>query len=427
MILKNTEKKENSIVSFTIEIDANEFEAAINKAYLKNKKKIYVPGFRKGKAPRLVVEGYYGANVFHEDAFEELYPAAYDLGTADDSFEPVGRPSIADLNVAEDKTASITFETAIYPEVTLGQYSGLEAAKTVGAVTEEDIIADIDRMREKGARIETVERPIQDGDIAVIDFEGFLENVAFDGGKAENHELTIGSGQFIPGFEEKLIGMTTGEERDIDLTFPESYHAENLAGKPVLFKVKVNEIKEKQLPELDDELAKDVSEFETLAELKADVKARLEKGREGAAENMFREALLKQAIDNMTVEVPAAMLEETIDGMMQEYTRNMAQYGMTLEQYAGMMGMDVQGLRGTMVPVATHRVKTNMLFRAIYEKENIEVSDEAVDEEYKKLSEQYGMELDKVKELIPEDGIKKDLGYLKAADAVYTTGVALAE
>ena len=428
MIVKNIEKKEHNLVNFTVEIDPKEFDSAVNRAYLKNKKSIYVPGFRKGKAPRMVVEGYYGADVFYEDALESLYPLAYELAVNEDKFKPVGRPTVADVNIGDDKTVTITFESAEYPEVTLGQYRGLEAVKTVQPVTDDEINADIDRMRERNARMITVDRPAENGDIAVIDYEGFDDGKPFEGGKGEDHQLTLGSGSFIPGFEEQVVGMSAGEEKEINVTFPEQYHAKDLAGKPVVFKVKVKEVQVKELPELDDEFAKDVStEFDTLDQLRADVRARLEKGREDAAENLFRENLLQKAIDNMQVDIPDAMVEEKVDQMVEDYSNNMRQYGMTLEQYAGMMGLDMNGFRSTITPSAKHQVQMELLFNKIYEAENIEVPDSEIEDEYKKLAEQYDMEADKVREIIPADTIKRELGVLKAADIVYTTGVPVPE
>ena len=428
MIVKNIEKKEHNLVNFTVEIDPKEFDSAVNRAYLKNKKSIYVPGFHKGKAPRMVVEGYYGADVFYEDALESLYPLAYELAVNEDKFKPVGRPTVADVNIGDDKTVTITFESAEYPEVTLGQYRGLEAVKTVQPVTDDEINADIDRMRERNARMITVDRPAENGDIAVIDYEGFDDGKPFEGGKGEDHQLTLGSGSFIPGFEEQVVGMSAGEEKEINVTFPEQYHAKDLAGKPVVFKVKVKEVQVKELPELDDEFAKDVStEFDTLDQLRADVRARLEKGREDAAENLFRENLLQKAIDNMQVDIPDAMVEEKVDQMVEDYSNNMRQYGMTLEQYAGMMGLDMNGFRSTITPSAKHQVQMELLFNKIYETENIEVPDSEIEDEYKKLAEQYDMEADKVREIIPADTIKRELGVLKAADIVYTTGVPVPE
>ena len=428
MIVKNIEKKEHNLVNFTVEIDPKEFDSAVNRAYLKNKKSIYVPGFRKGKAPRMVVEGYYGADVFYEDALESLYPLAYELAVNEDKFKPVGRPTVADVNIGDDKTVTITFESAEYPEVTLGQYRGLEAVKTVQPVTDDEINADIDRMRERNARMITVDRPAENGDIAVIDYEGFDDGKPFEGGKGEDHQLTLGSGSFIPGFEEQVVGMSAGEEKEINVTFPEQYHAKDLAGKSVVFKVKVKEVQVKELPELDDEFAKDVStEFDTLDQLRADVRARLEKGREDAAENLFRENLLQKAIDNMQVDIPDAMVEQKVDQMVEDYSNNMRQYGMTLEQYAGMMGLDMNGFRSTITPSAKHQVQMELLFNKIYETENIEVPDSEIEDEYKKLAEQYDMEADKVREIIPADTIKRELGVLKAADIVYTTGVPVPE
>ena len=428
MNVKNIEKKENNLVNLTVEIPADEFEAAVNRAYLKNKKSIFVPGFRKGKAPRKVIEGMYGEGVFHEDALEMLYQPAYEIALSDDSIEVVGRPTITDVNFGDDKSVSITFESALYPEVKLGQYKGLEAPKKVEAVTDKEIDEDLERLRERNARMITVDRPAADGNIAVIDYEGFKDGVPFEGGKDEKHELHLGSGTFIPGFEEQVVGMSAGDVKEINVTFPAEYHAKDLAGKPVVFKVKLHEVKVKELPELDDEFAKDVSEnFNTLDELKADTKKRLEEGREAAAENLFREALMQKAIDNMEVEIPEPMIEERVDQLLQEYSMNMQQYGMTLDQYVQMMGMDMNSFRSTIAPQAKTRLQRDLLCRAIYETGEIAVSDEEVEEEYKRLAEQYKMELDKVKEIFTADDLKKELGLLKAADEVFNTGVVAAE
>jgi len=427
MKVNSVEKQENGLVRFAVEIDASEFETAVNRAYLKNRKSIYVPGFRKGKAPRKIIEGMYGEGVFHEEALEMLYQPAYEMGAGSDELEAVGRPTITDVNIADDKSATITFETAVYPEVKLGQWKGLEAPKSVEAVTDEEIDADLKRLQERNARVSTVEKAAENGDIAVIDYEGFESGKPFEGGKGEKYELTLGSGSFIPGFEEQVAGMTAGEEKEINVTFPEDYHAADLAGKSAVFKVKLREVKVKELPALDDEFAKDVSEFDTLDELKADTKARLEKGREEAAENLFREALLRKAIANMEAEIPSQMLEERVDQMINEYRMNMQQYGMTLEQYVQMMGMDMAAFRGTIEPQAKSQLQRDMLCRAIYETGEIEVPESDIEEEYGRLAEQYKLEKNKVKEIFTADDIKKELGLLKAADAIYASGVAAAE
>ncbi|MGI6029396.1 MAG: trigger factor [Candidatus Heteroscillospira sp.] len=428
MNVKNIEKKENNMVSVAVTVDAAEFETAVNRAYLNNKNKIFVPGFRKGKAPRKVIEGMYGKEVFHEEALDMVCQPAYEAAASDDSLELVGRPTISDVNFAEDGSVVITFDSALYPEVKLGQFRGLEAPKTVEPVTDEEINADLDRQRERNARMVTVDRAAENGDIAVIDYEGFKDGVPFEGGKDEKHELHLGSGTFIPGFEEQVVGMSAGEEKDVNVTFPAEYHAKELAGKPVVFKVKLHEVKVKELPELDDEFAKDVSEnFETLEELKADTRKRLEEGRAAAAENLFREALMQKAIENMEVEIPEAMLAERVDQMMQEYSMNMQQYGMTLEQYTQMMGMDMASFRSTIEPQAKTRLQRDILCRAIFETGEIAVSDEEVEEEYKRLAEQYKIDVEKVREVYTAEDIKKELGLLKAADEVFNTGVVAAE
>ena len=423
MDIKNVEKKENGILSFQAEIDSAAFEAAVNKAYLKAKKDIYVPGFRKGKAPRMVIEGMYGASVFYEDAVEALAPEAYMTGKEQTGERTVGAPSIRNFNVAEDKTLTIDFEVALYPEVTLGQYKGLEAYRPAVEVSEEEVAKELESVQKRNARIVTVERAAAKGDTANIDFDGYKDGVPFDGGKGEGYDLVLGSGSFVPGFEEQVVGMSAGEEKDIDITFPENYHAD-LAGAAVVFKVKVNEVKESQLPELDDEFAKDVSEFDTLDEYKASLKADLEKRKSDAAERDFREAVMEKAVKNMTVTVPEAMVDEQVDLVLEDYARNCAMQGMSLEQYLGMMGVDEATFRQLIRPSALNQVKTEILLEKVAETEGVEISEEDVENEYKSAAETYSMELEQVKANVSAEIVTKDLKMKKATDIIFGAAVA---
>ena len=423
MVVKNLEKKENGKLGFQVEIDAAAFEKAVNGAYLKAKKSIYVPGFRKGKAPRMVIEGMYGTDVFYEDAIEALAPEAYEMGMAENEARTVGAPAIVNFNVDEAKNATIEFEIALYPEVKLGEYKGLEVYKAGVEVTEEEIAEELAKEQKKGARIVSVEREAKDGDTANIDFEGFKDGVAFDGGKGEGHDLVLGSGSFVPGFEEQVVGMKAGEEKDIDITFPENYHAD-LAGAAVVFHVKVNEVKETVLPELDDEFAKDVSEFDTLDEYKASLRADIEKRKTETAENEFKSAALQKAVDNMEVEVPAVMIDEQVDRVCEDYARNCAMQGFEFGQYLGMMGMDENTFRAMMRPNAAAEVRTQIFLEACAEAEGIEIADEDIEKEYVIAAEAYSMEVEKLKEAISTEIIARDLKMRKAADIVAEAAVA---
>ena len=423
MIVKSVEKKENNTATFQVEIDKAEFEAAVNKAYLKNKKSIAVPGFRKGKAPRMIIEGMYGADVFYDDAINGLAPDAFSFATEKEELKTVGRPSVSDVNISDDKVLTLSFETALYPVATLGEYKNLEAPKDNVEVTDEDVDAELANVLKRNSRLVTVERAAADGDTAVIDFDGYLDGERFDGGQADGHSLVLGSGQFVPGFEEQIIGLSAGDEKDIDITFPEDYHAE-LAGKAVVFKVKVNEVKESQMPELDDEFAKDVSEFDTLDEYKADLRANLEKTRETAAQDKFKEALLKKAIENMQVEIPDAMIEEQQDIMMNDYSQNLAMQGYSLDQYLGMMGMDANLFRASSRPSAVRQIESELLLNNVADAEKIECTAEEIDEEYKRIAESYGVDLDTVKKAVDEETITKDLRLKKASEVLYGSGIA---
>lgn len=425
MIVKNVEKKENNTATFDVLLDKAEFESAVNRAYQKNKKQISVPGFRKGKAPRMVIEGMFGADVFYDDAVNEVAPEALAFAIEQEKLETVGRPSISDMNVSDDKELTLSFEVALYPVVTLGEYKGLEVEKDSIEVTEEEVDADLARIQKRNARIQVVDRAAADGDTAVIDFEGFVDGVAFDGGKGENYNLVLGSGSFIPGFEDQVIGMSAGEEKDIDVTFPEEYH-ENLAGKAAVFHIKCHEVKESILPELDDEFAKDVSEFDTMEAYKASIRSGLEENRKNAVERTFRDAALNKASENMTVEIPDAMIEEQHEMMISEYAQSIRAQGIELEQYLGMMGMDMNGFRMTTRPSAERQLRINLMLEAIVAAEQFEVTDEELEAEMQRMAEMYGMELDAVKSAVQLDGLRNDLKMRKASDLICESAVAVA-
>ena len=425
MDIKNI-KREDGKVSFQVTVDPARFEQAVNQAYLKAKKSIAVPGFRKGKAPRMVIEGMYGTGVFYEDAVESIAFECYQAGMDEVKDRVVGDPAITNYNVADDKSLTIDFESTLYPEVKLGEYKGLSAYKAPVKVTADDVKKELESIQKRNGRIVDVEREAKMGDTVKIDFDGYRDGKRFDGGKAEGYELTLGSGSFVPGFEEQLVGMKAGEEKDIDITFPEDYTKE-LAGAAVVFKVKVHEVKETQLPALDDEFAKDVSEFDTLKDYKASIKKDLESKRKEAAENEFRSSLMKKALDNLTVEIPAVMVDQRVNSIVEDYARNCARQGYTLEQYFQMMGVSEQAFRTYIRPSAENDIRTEMLLEQIVDAENFEVTPEEIENEYKTAAENYKMELDKLKESVPEELISHDIKMRKASELIYSTGVALDE
>ena len=423
MNVKSTEQANNT-AKIVVEIEKQEFEVALNKAYNKVKKDIAVPGFRKGKAPRKVIEGMYGAQVFYEDAVNEIFPEIYTKAVIEQHAKAVGAPSISDMEVTAERAVVLTLETALYPEVTLGNYKGIEVPKAVVNVTDTDIDNEIKVMAERNSSIQTVERPIQEGDSVVLDFEGFDNGVAFEGGKGENFTLKIGSHQFVPGFEEALIGLSAGEEKDIDVTFPENYTPE-LAGKPVVFKCKIHEVKETIMPEIDDEFAKDVSEFDTVEELRNDIREKQLKMRQDNADRQFENAAVELAAQNMTVEIPACMIDEQVDKHLDQFAQQLQMSGMTMDDYAKMMGGDMAGLRSSMRPMAETTVRSNILLAAIVEAEGIVVSDEEVEAEMQKVAEMYQMELEQVKAAVAADAVKADLGAQKAIKLIVDNAVAV--
>ena len=340
--------------------------------------------------------------------------------------KPVGRPSVAEMNIADDGTVTLKIATDLYPVVTLGQYRGIEVEKVNAEVKESEVDAEIDRMAKNVARISTVDRPAKEGDTAVIDFEGFLNGTAFEGGKGENHELLLGSGSFIPGFEEQVVGMSAGEEKEIHVTFPENYHSSELAGKPVVFKVKVHEVKETVLPEKDDEFVKDVSEFDTMAELRADIEKRILEEKQAGIDRAFENAAVEKAAANMTAEIPDSMVDEEVDRQLERMDYELRAQGASLEAYSKMLGGNMDSIRNSLRPGALNAVRTNVMLDAVVDAEKIEVSEEECEEEYKKLADSYKMELDKVKELLPLDGMKGDLQVRKAAKLIAESAVAVA-
>ena len=417
MKVTNVEKKENSTVELTIQVEAADFEAAVQKAYLKNRSRISVPGFRKGKAPRKIIESMYGTAVFYEDAINDVYPAAYEAAVQEQGLEDMGHPVMDIVEVGKEQGLIFTALVSVRPEVKLGQYKGLTAPKNVAEVTEQDIDAEMEPYIKRATRQVSVDTEIRMGDTAVIDFEGFDNGVAFEGGKGENYSLEIGSGSFVPGFEDQLIGMKAGEEKEINITFPEDY-VPDLAGKAVVFKVKVHEVKEKEIPALDDEFAKDVSEFETLADFRKDLGEKLAKRRAAQADDEFEEAILKQLVDNMQVEIPDGMVETQLDKLMDEYAMRMQSQGMSVNEYLKMMGMTPEMMRSSAKPSALRQVQIQLALNAVAEAEKIEISDEDCQEEIKKLAEQYKLTEDQVKAAVPMENLKSDLRLQKASDLV---------
>lgn len=411
-----------NMVKLTIEATAEDFEKAIEKAYHKNKGKINVQGFRKGKAPRAIIEKMYGAGIFYEDAANEIIPDAYDAAVKESGLDIVSRPSIDVTQVEKGKSFIFTAEVAVKPTVTLGQYKGVEVEKANTEVSEEELNAELDKAREQNSRTVTVEdRAVQSGDIATIDYEGFMDGTPFEGGKGENHELTIGSHSFIDTFEEQLIGKNIGEECEVNVTFPQEYHAPNLAGKPATFKVAVKGIKVKELPELDDDFAQDVSEYETLEEYKESVKKDIAEKKEKEARSAKEDAVIEKIVENAQMDIPQPMVETQKRQMVDEFAQRLRMQGLTLEQYMQFTGMTPEKFLETVEPQALKRIQSRLVLEEIVKAENITVSDEEMENEMKRMAENYSMELDKVKEMLGEEEKKllmTDLQVQKAIDFV---------
>lgn len=407
------EKMEKNMAKLTIEVSAEELEKAIQEAYLKNKNKITLPGFRKGKAPRVMIEKMYGKGVFLEDAANALIPSAYSDALKDCDLEIVSQPEIDITQLEAGKPFVFTAEVAVKPEVTLGEYKGVEIKKIEVEVTDEEINGELKREQENNSRTILVEdRAVEDGDIATIDFEGFVDGTPFEGGKGTDYPLTIGSNTFIPGFEEQLIGANTGDKRDVNVTFPEEYQAKELAGKEAVFKCEVKKIEKKELPELDDEFAKDVSEFDTLEEYKADIRKNLLEKKEADAKREREDAAVQKAVDNATMEIPDAMIRTQVNQMVDDFSRRMQSQGLSMEQYFQFTGMTLDKLMEEMKPQALRRIQTRLVLEKVAEVENIQPSEERVDEEFSRMAEMYKMEKDKLKELVGEielEQMKKDM------------------
>ena len=413
------ENLEKNMAKLTIEVPASEFEKALQSAYNKQKKSISVPGFRKGKVPRQMVEKMYGPEIFYEDAANELIPTAYEEELKNCDLEIVSRPTVDIVQIKKGENFIFTAEVAVKPEVTLGEYKGMEVDKTSTRVTQKEVEAKIKEEAEKNARTVTVEgRPVQDGDEVILDFEGFVDGEAFEGGKGENYPLTIGSGSFIPGFEEQLVGAEAEKEVEVKVTFPEEYHAEELKGKDAVFKCTIHEIKEKQIPEIDDEFAAEVSEFDTLDEYKADVKAKIKEQKENEGKQKKEDQAVEKAVANATMEIPEAMIDEQVRQMVNEFAQNMQYQGISFEQYCQITGMTLEKIQEETPPQAVKRIETRLVLEAIAKAENIEVTEERLDEEIKKMAESYNMEADKLKELMGEEEKKQMLEDIAVQDAV---------
>ena len=419
MELKNTEKQEHSVVALTIEITKAEFEAAKDKAFKKTGKNITVPGFRKGKAPRKMIEKLYGEGVFFEEAFNIIYPDAMEMAVEKSGIKPVGRADVYLGDPAEEGGLTIIAKVPVEPEVELGEYKGIEAEKETVKVLQADVKAELNRMAQRFARTETVERKAKKNDTVDIDFEGFVDGVAFEGGKAEHHELTLGSGAFIPGFEDQLIGCKAGDEKDVVVTFPEEYHAKELAGKEATFKCKVHKVEETILPEIDDEFAKDVSDTcETLDDLKKEITERLKAERQEAADNAFEEKVLDAVIDGMKADIPAAMIDAQVDTIVQDFGYRLQMQGMGLEQYLKMTGTEMGAFRAMFKDQAERQVKTRLALQKVVELEGITVSDKELEEEYAKMAEQYKMEVEKVKAIVSKEALEGDLKISNALEFI---------
>ena len=422
MTVQNCEKLEKSQVALTIEVGADEFEAAVEKAYQKMRRKINVPGFRPGKAPRKMIERMYGAEVFFEEAINIAFPEAYEAAVEQEKLQVVGYPAVE--MVGEVTKDGFTFKATapVYPEVTLGEYKGLKAEKPEVKVTAADVDERLKTLADRNTRLVSVDREAKSGDTAVIDFEGFLNGKPFEGGKGENHNLELGSGSFVPGFEDQVIGMKAGEEKDIDITFPENYH-EDLAGKAVVFKVKVHEVKEKEVPEMDDEFAKDVSEFDTLKDLKADLKKKITEERQKDADRAFEENLMNQVAENITADIPDVMVENQARQYLDNFKAQISRQ-FPYEEYKKMTGMDDEKLLADAKEPALRQVKMDLAVAAIIKAENIEDSDEDVEAEYKKMAEQFGMDVDMVKKYLVKEQVQDQLLSQKAVAVVVDSATA---
>lgn len=424
MIVKNFKNEEDQHITFDVEIDAETFDAAVQKSYIKNKKDINVPGFRKGKAPRMVIEGMYGAKVFYEDAYDELAPEAFAAAVEEQDAHTVGQPTVTNIEVNDDKVLTFSFKAALFPTVTLGQYKGIEGERADDTVTDADVDSSIEDARTRNGRQVTVERAAKLGDTVNLDYKGFMGDDQFEGGTADGQDLTLGDGKFIPGFEDGVVGMKAGEEKDITVTFPENY-APELSGKEAVFKITVNEVCQLELPELDDEFVKDVSEFDNMADYRANIRETLEKQKKDEVDSSFYAEVMKKAIENMTVEVPTEMVEERMGVIVQDYERSLSAQGMHLEQYLRMVGMDPLSFDEYIRPQAIEQVKNDLLLENVAEAEKIEISDEDVDKTIADIAEAYHMPADQIGTYLPKDSIIHDMKMRRAAEIIRDSAVAV--
>ncbi len=426
MKLTNVEKKEKNQVALSIVVAADVFEKACEKSYRKNAGSINIQGFRKGKAPRKMIEKLYGPEIFYDDAMNECIPDAYEAAVAEAGLKVVSQPSITEVDV---KDGEFLFTAVVYvkPEVTVKEYKGIEAEKDDTTVSEDEVNAELTRMQDRNARQVSVEREAKKGDIVNLDFEGFVDGVAFEGGKGEKFDLELGSGMFIPGFEEQLEGKNVGEECDVNVTFPEEYNEKSLAGKPAVFKCKINEIKEKQKPELDDEFAKDVSEFDTIAEMKADLEKSMKERKEESAQNAFQERVMDKIIETMEADIPDAMVETQLDRVAEDFSYRLAMQGMEFESYLKMTGMDMNSFRQVFTPQALRQVKIRLALEKVAELEGMDITEEDLNAEFDKLAENNKMDINKVKELLAADDLKGDMLCQKANDFIMANAVATAK
>ena len=418
MKLVKNEKLEKSMVELQFSVDAETFRAAVDKAYKREGKKYNVPGFRKGKAPRAMIEKMYGADIFHYDAINDLFPENYEAAVKEAGLEVVGQPEVDVVSMSMDEGVVLKAVVPVKPEVTVGEYTGLKVTRKVTAVEDADVEAEITRMQERNGRMITREGKAENGDTADIDFEGFVDGVAFEGGKGEHYSLVLGSNSFIPGFEEQVVGHEAGEEFDVNVTFPEQYHAAELAGKPAVFKIKLHEVKYKELPALDDEFAKDVSEYDTLDELRASIRKEMEERNAKQADVQVENDLVDQVIATLEGEIPEAMYESRMDDMVRDFEYRLSQQGLKLEMYLQYMGQTLETFRASYKEQAETQVKIRLALEAIAAKEKLEASDEDFNAEVKRIADQYKMEEDKVRELVDEKAVKADLAVNKAIDFI---------
>ena len=418
MKLVKNEKLEKSMVELQFSVDAETFRAAVDKAYKREGKKYNVPGFRKGKAPRAMIEKMYGADIFHYDAINDLFPENYEAAVKEAGLEVVGQPEVDVVSMSMDEGVVLKAVVPVKPEVTVGEYTGLKVTRKVTAVEDADVEAEITRMQERNGRMITREGKAENGDTADIDFEGFVDGVAFEGGKGEHYSLVLGSNSFIPGFEEQVVGHEAGEEFDVNVTFPEQYHAAELAGKPAVFKIKLHEVKYKELPALDDEFAKDVSEYDTLDELRASIRKEMEERNGKQADVQVENDLVDQVIATLEGEIPEAMYESRMDDMVRDFEYRLSQQGLKLEMYLQYMGQTLETFRDSFKEQAEKQVKIRLALEAVAAKEKLEATDEDFNAEVKRIADQYKMEEEKVRELVDEKAVKADLAVNKAIDFI---------